>query len=131
MALGLVFFGLLLAVGGTVIHRKDLRLWRDAASVTGIVEDRVFRPGQSRPTSVIVRFTTPDGVTRQGSVGAPQGPETVDLGDPVELVYNPADLRDVRRAESHDPERRPRPNALLVLGVLFLVVAAGLVIAEL
>lgn len=127
--LGFGFFGLIFLAAGLVILRKDRRMWRNSVPVTGIVEDRVFKPGQSRPVSLIVTYTSQDGVTREASVSAPSGDGSVKVGDLLEIVYDPTDLRQVWRADERDPKRPPRVNALVVLGALFVVVAVALLIA--
>jgi hypothetical protein len=123
MSFGFGFFGLAFLAMGLVIYRKDLRSWRNAVHTGGIVEDRVFMPGRSRPSHVIVRYTAQDGVAREASVGLPEEHGQIKIGDPIEIVYDPADLRVVRRAATHDPNKRPRPNSLVALGSLFLTAA--------
>ncbi|MFE4668366.1 DUF3592 domain-containing protein [Streptomyces sp. NPDC056716] len=124
MAFAFGLFGLIFSGIGLVIFRQDLLMRRNAVSVTGIVADRVFKPGGgSWPVSVIVKYTAQDGVTRESSVAAPTGNPVVQVGDTMEIVYNPANLRDVRSAEKFDSKKRMPGNGLVWLGGVFLAVA--------
>ncbi|MDX3839973.1 DUF3592 domain-containing protein [Streptomyces europaeiscabiei] len=124
MSYGFGFFGLIFLALGAVILRNDLRRWRNAVFATGVVEEKIFKPGRSTPAGVVVAYTSQDGATRQVSLALPAEHAPVAVGDPFEIVYDPTDLRQVSRAAAHDPGSRPRFNALIVLGVLFLAGSA-------
>ncbi|MET8827306.1 hypothetical protein ABZX40_15130 [Streptomyces sp. NPDC004610] len=52
------------------------------------------------------------------------------MGDPLEIVYNPAALRDVRNAEQFNADQRFPLNPLMVPGAVFLAFAVVLAVYD-
>ncbi|MEI5523812.1 DUF3592 domain-containing protein [Streptomyces brasiliscabiei] len=122
---------MIFTVLGAVLGRKELRMRRSGIRVTATVSERVFKPGVSTPSGVVVGYTSRDGTTLEVALTIPPDLPSVQVGEPMEVVYNPENLREVRRAAELDSVKRPGVNGFLLLGGALLVgavvaVAAGL-----
>ncbi|MVO83876.1 hypothetical protein GPA10_03615 [Streptomyces sp. p1417] len=125
MPYAFAFIGVLFTVMGAVVQRNDRRLRNLGRPAVAVVEERVFRPGQSRPTSVILNFEMENGAAHSTSLVLTDAFRSLQVGDRLDIVYDPANVNAIRAADS--VARRPTlfgDRILLVIGCAFLVAAA-------
>ncbi|MDN3259635.1 hypothetical protein QWJ26_07355 [Streptomyces sp. CSDS2] len=122
--LGIIFGAL--GVLDEVAHRRMRRVGRPAV---GVVEDRIFRTGFSRPSAVMVRYVADSGLSFTSKL-IPEGAEEMpQVGHDLSIYYNPHNANEVVLASSLDrPRRFFKDRGLLWVGTAALTGAIVLTV---
>ncbi|WDM15007.1 hypothetical protein J3S85_27950 [Streptomyces lavenduligriseus] len=106
MSIVLWWFGIIFSAIGVmdeVAHRRMRRVGRPAV---GVVEDRIFRTGFSRPSAVMVRYVAASGLSFTSKL-IPRGAEDMpQVGQDLPIYYNPRNANEVVLVSSLDRPRR-------------------------
>lgn len=124
MALACIFLGVLFLIMGVMELRQERRMRRHGIRVTGTVLERVFKPEASKPSGLIVRYTTRNGNDHETQVSLSPNDPPLQPGDLMSIVYNPNDLREVWKSSRLDGTKLRKCNGGILLGTACLAVAA-------
>ncbi|MFJ4524658.1 DUF3592 domain-containing protein [Streptomyces sp. NPDC088810] len=127
MSVVLWLFGIVFGAIGAMDERAYRRMRRVGKPATGVVEDRLFQTGSSKPTAVMVRYVAPNGSAFSSKLVPESTEEIPQIGQSISIYYNPQNANELYLASSLDrPRRLVKDRALLWLGVAALLAAIAL-----